>query len=232
MTTLDGVTSLNLAGQPGGGEISGLNLQDRLLMGLLRAVSDAVVVGSGTLRAVPRHLWTATRIYPPLKDTFQALRAQLGKSEHPLNVIVTSQGHLDLDLPVFRSAEVPTLIVSAPAGQQRLLAHDLPPRVRLAVGRSGTDLAVTAADVLAAIGASPGATVLVEGGPQLLSHFLAEHLLDELFLTLAPQIAGRDPTVERPGLVAGKLFAPGAPIWSTLASLKRGGSHLFLRYAL
>jgi riboflavin biosynthesis pyrimidine reductase len=46
--------------------------------------------------------------------------------------------------------------------------------------------------------------ILVEGGPLLMGDFFAERLLDELFLTLAPQIAGRDGSVERPGFVAGK----------------------------
>jgi len=56
-------------------------------------------------------------------------------------------------------------------------------------------------------------------------------LLDELFLTLSPQIAGRDTTIERPGLVTGTLFAPERPLWGILVSVKRGRSHLFLRYA-
>jgi riboflavin biosynthesis pyrimidine reductase len=61
--------------------------------------------------------------------------------------------------------------------------------------------------------------------------FLAEQCLDELYLTLAPQIAGRDGSIERPGLVAGKSFAPEHPLWGTLTGVKRGGNHLFLRYA-
>ena len=73
--------------------------------------------------------------------------------------------------------------------------------------------------------------VLVEGGPHLLGDFLAEGLLDELFLTLAPQVAGRDGATTRPGLVAGRTFAPEHPLWATLVGVKRGGSHLFLRYA-
>jgi hypothetical protein len=60
--------------------------------------------------------------------------------------------------------------------------------------------------------------------------FFAERQLDELFLTLAPQVAGRDDANARPGLVAGKQFAPEGPVWGTLVGLKRGGSHLFLRY--
>jgi riboflavin biosynthesis pyrimidine reductase len=73
--------------------------------------------------------------------------------------------------------------------------------------------------------------ILTEGGPRLFGDFLAEKYLDELFLTLAPQVAGRDGHIERPGLVAGKIFAPEHPLWGKLISLKRGGSHLFLRYA-
>jgi riboflavin biosynthesis pyrimidine reductase len=70
----------------------------------------------------------------------------------------------------------------------------------------------------------------VEGGPQLIGDFFAEACLDELFLTLAPQLAGRDSSSERPGLVAGKRFAPELPLWGSLVGVKRGGSHLFLRY--
>ncbi len=65
----------------------------------------------------------------------------------------------------------------------------------------------------------------------MLGDFFAEQLLDELFLTLAPQVAGRDASTEQPGLVAGQRFAPEHPLWGTLVSVKRGGSHLFLRYA-
>ena len=74
--------------------------------------------------------------------------------------------------------------------------------------------------------------ILVEGGPHLMADFLAQQYVDELFLTLAPQIAGRDDLSERPGLVAGKSFAPKHPLWGTLIEVKRGGSHLFLRYSL
>ena len=59
VTTLDGVVSLNAPGQAGGGEISGFNHHDHMVMGILRAVADAVIVGAGTLRASPRHLWIA-----------------------------------------------------------------------------------------------------------------------------------------------------------------------------
>ncbi len=50
VTTLDGVVALNETGHAGGGDISGFHQLDRMVMGLLRAVADAVIVGAGTLR--------------------------------------------------------------------------------------------------------------------------------------------------------------------------------------
>ena len=49
VTTLDGVVSLNVKGHLGGGDISGCSAEDRMVMGLLRAVADVVIVGAGTL---------------------------------------------------------------------------------------------------------------------------------------------------------------------------------------
>ena len=56
-------------------------------------------------------------------------------------------------------------------------------------------------------------------------------LLDELFLTLAPQIAGRIAGDQRLSLVMGRTFAPRSPLWGSLADLRRGERHLFLRYS-
>lgn len=229
VTTLDGVVAWNGPGQSGGGEISGRNPHDRLVMGLLRAVADAVVVGAGTLRTVPRHVWTAERVYPPLAEAYGRLRAALGKPAAPLNVIVTASGRLDPDLPVFRSGQVPALVVATAEGVRGLQSERLPPWVRVAAVEGVPR--VPARRVLQAIPAGPGQVVLVEGGPHLLGDFLAEGCLDELFLTLSPQIAGRDGSVERPGLVAGRSFAPDRPLWGTLLGVKRAGDHLFLRYA-
>jgi hypothetical protein len=51
VSTLDGVVSFNLPAQSEGTQISGLNKEDRFIMGLLRASVDAVMVAPGTLRA-------------------------------------------------------------------------------------------------------------------------------------------------------------------------------------
>lgn len=231
VSTLDGVVSLNIPGASGGGPISGENLQDHLVMGLLRAAADAVIVGAGTLRAVSReHRWTAAYMYPDLSDVYQQLRIRLGKPEPPLNVIVTASGELDLNRPLFQSGEVPVLIVTTTQGAARLCERSIPPAVRV-VGVQERSHLCARSIVQAVCEARPCQIILVEGGPQVLGDFFAEGLLDELFLTLAPQIAGRDAETSRPALVEGRQFAPEHPLWGRLVSVKRGGSHLFLRYA-
>src|SRR5918997_5898518 len=125
VSSLDGVVSLGIPGKAGGGEISGFNPHDRMVMGLLRAAADAVVIGAGTLRAAsPDHVWTAEYIYPPLADAYRELRAALGKPEPPLNVVVTGSGDIDLDRCLFRSTAVPSLIVTTTAGARRLQVRD------------------------------------------------------------------------------------------------------------
>jgi riboflavin biosynthesis pyrimidine reductase len=230
VTTLDGVVALNEPGHAGGGEISGWSRHDQMVMGLLRAMADAVIVGAGTLRSVPQHRWTAQYIYPPLADVYQQLRSSLGKPAPPLNVIVTAHGEVSLDLPVFQSGEVPVLLVTTAQGAERIRTQRLPPSMQLSSVKSAGSLSARA--ILEAVSrVRECEVILVEGGPQLMGDFFAGQSLDELFLTLAPQIAGRDGTVERPGLVMGKRFAPEHPLWGTLVSVKRGDSHLFLRYA-
>jgi riboflavin biosynthesis pyrimidine reductase len=231
VSSLDGVVALNTPGSlSGGGEISGFNNHDRMLMGLLRAIADAVIVGAGTLRSVPRHRWTAPAIYPALADAYQELRVHLGKPEPPLNVIVSAHGIVDLHLPVFQSGEAPALLVTTQVGLQRLSGQPLPEWVQMtAAAEVGS---ISAAAVLEAVNrVRQSDIILVEGGPLLMNDFLEERRLDDLFLTLAPQVAGRDDTTPRPGFVAGTLFAPEDPRWATLVSVHRGGSHLFLRYA-
>lgn len=229
VTTLDGVVSLNTRGHSGGGDISGSNRQDRMVMGLLCAIADVVIVGAGTLRAYPAHVWTAENIYPALADEYRQLRASLGKREPPLNVIVSASGKLDQRSPVFASGEVPALIVTTAAGAKRLHKQKSPDSLEIRAVRSQD--AIRARSILSQIAkVRSSSLILVEGGPQLLADFYAQQVIDEQFLTLAPQIAGRDDASERPGLVMGHTFAPRHPLWGTLVDLRRGGSHLFLRY--
>lgn len=228
-STLDGIVALDLKGRAGGSDISGDNSHDRWLMGLLRSVADYVLVGAGTLRSVPHHLWTGDHIFPDAADAYHALRTLLHKPPQPVNVIVTASGAVDLRLPVFASGKVRSVVLTTPAGARHLSSQEPPPSVQiLPVGRGQR---LSARSILGALPRpGPAPILLLEGGPHLLGDFLSEGLVDELFLTLAPQIAGRDPGTPRLGLVEGKAFAPGHPLWGRLRSLYQAGDHLFLRF--
>jgi riboflavin biosynthesis pyrimidine reductase len=231
VTSLDGVVSLNAKGHASGGDISGFSAQDRMVMGLLRAVADVVIIGSGTLTADPRHVWTDGAIFPELAKEYLKLSEALGKRGMPLNVIVSGSGRIDLRLPVFASGKVSALIVTTTAGAQRLREQSLPDSVEIRAIRRGAS-AIPAGAILDEVSrVSGGKVILVEGGPRLLGDFYASRLVNEQFLTLAPQIAGRDAGDRRLSLVMGKTFAPRHPLWGTLIDVRRGSRQLFLRYS-
>jgi riboflavin biosynthesis pyrimidine reductase len=230
VTTLDGVVSLNEKGHASGGDISGFSAEDRAVMGLLRAVADVIIVGSGTLDVDRRHVWTAERIYPPFASDYRRLRRALGKDATPLMVVVSGSGRIDLSLPLFSSGEMRSLIVTSVAGARRLRRQKAPEYVEIRTARGGN--AISAQSILGQVRrVNSGKLILVEGGPRLIGDFFAAGLLDEQFLTLAPQVAGREEGDRRLSLVMGRRFAPRAPLWGKLTDLRRSGSHLFLRYA-
>ena len=132
---------------------------------------------------------------------------------------------------MFVSGKVPALIITSAAGAKRLREQGTPGSVgiRAVRRRAGAIAASAILDEVCRV--SPGRLIFVEAGPRLLGDFYAEGLLDEQFLTLAPQIAGRDAGDGRLSLVMGKAFAPRDPLWGKLIDLRRGGNHLFLRYS-
>jgi riboflavin biosynthesis pyrimidine reductase len=234
VSTIDGIVSYRIPGQSGGGTISGSDDADRFIMGLLRSSVDAVVVGSRTVHEVsPKHLWIAEFIYPDAKEMYVDWRVNvLRKSRHPLAVVVTGTGKLELHRAVFRTPDVPVLIVTTEEGQREL-------------GRSGaTNLqsvqvitlaaeqgSISPADILRLLHSKFGVrTVLHEGGPNLFGKFVSAALVDELFLTISPQIAGRVQQTIRPGLVEGIEFLPETAPWLNLLSAKQKANHLYLRY--
>ncbi|HZC07494.1 MAG TPA: dihydrofolate reductase family protein [Ktedonobacterales bacterium] len=248
VASIDGVVAYNDPVPPGKGEISASDPHDRAAMGLLRALADAVIVGAGTLRAVPRHLWTPAYIYPPLATEYAALRAALGKPPAPLNVIVSGSGAVDTALPVFQRDDIATLLLTTRDSAARLAAQALGPRAQVRAidaaddGERGEGDAISALatldatlTTLAALSPNGGASqplILVEGGPRLLGGFVAEGLLDEQFLTIAPQLVGRDDQFHRPGLIEGRRLAPDHPRWARLVSARQAENFLFLRYRL
>jgi riboflavin biosynthesis pyrimidine reductase len=73
--------------------------------------------------------------------------------------------------------------------------------------------------------------VLSEAGPSLFGSLVASRLVDELFLTVSPLLAGRA-AAARPGLVEGVELVPQTRAAGRLRSVRTHGSHLFLRYSL
>jgi riboflavin biosynthesis pyrimidine reductase len=234
VSTLDGVVSFNLPGQSEGAQISHCNEEDRFIMGLLRASADAIVVGSGTLQAAgPHGSWLPEAVCPAAKDLYQQYRTEvLRKVEYPLVVIVTGTGGLDLTSAVFHTPGSRVLILTTEPGKQRLSQSGSGALDAVEVKALSTaEERISPSAILSLLRQEAGVELLLhEAGPTLFGEFLAGGVMDELFLTVAPQIAGRDAVHSRPGLVANLQFSPATAPWWRLISAKSARDFLFLRY--
>jgi riboflavin biosynthesis pyrimidine reductase len=235
--TLDGIVSLKIPHQSGGGVISGSNEEDRFIMALLRACADAVMVGAGTLHEDSGHLWTPEFIYPSMAEHFVELRTRLDKkSPRPLNVIVSGSGQINLAERVFWTPGVRALILTTPRGKAHLLRQGEPtlsPTTEVQV-LPGQD-ALRPHDIASTLYGEYGVNLLLhEGGPTFFSSFLTSRLVDELFLTVAPHIVGSGLLRERPPFAVAVNFAAQEALQGSLLSVKRPdiGGHLYLRYRL
>ncbi|MEV6318053.1 dihydrofolate reductase family protein [Streptomyces sp. NPDC051776] len=225
VASLDGVVDLGPEFPSSGSTISGREPADRFVMGLLRACADAVLIGAGTLRATPGHHWTPEHAYPAAATEFAELRHGLGRAAEPDLVVVTASGDIPADHPGLRAG---TLIATTRAGARRLDGRLPATCTILAVGE-GPGLPM--ADVLDAVRARGHTIVLTEGGPRVIGQLIGDSLLDELFLTVSPLLAGRADT-PRSGLVAGLELLPGVHKAAGLISARQRASYLFLRYRL
>ncbi len=230
VSTLDGVVALAGDGTTGGGEISGFFEPDRFVMGLLRGLADAVVVGAGTVRAAPRHRWVADHVQPKLGPEFAAWRRELALAEQPTTIVVTASGNLPTDHPGLVDPSIPVTVVTTRDGSARLAGLDLRPHIQIRVGREADR--VTPAEVIEAAEAAGARLVLTEGGPHLFGDLLSADLVDELFLTVSPQLAGRSGETSRLGLIEGTAFPSATTRWGRLRSVHRSHHHLFLRYVV
>jgi riboflavin biosynthesis pyrimidine reductase len=196
------------------------------MLALLRACADAVIVGAGTLREYPRARWTPEETAPDLAAELASLRSALAKPPRPLVVFVSRSGNVDLGLPVFASGD-PVLLMTTREGAARL--GNAPASVRV----HATDRAPNAREIVETVAhETNGRLLLTEGGPMVLGQFLRDRMLDEIFLTLAPQIAGRSAEERRIGLVEGIAFDPDQAPRAELLSVRRADDHLFFRYRL
>ena len=225
VASIDGVVALGPEYPSSGSAISGREPADRFVMGLLRALADAVLIGAGTLRATPGHRWTPSHVWPASESEFAQLRRDRDSEPVPELVVVTARG----DLPRLHPAlQAGALVVTTSAGAQRL-RDSVPPSSTVVVVGDGPTLALE--DVLATVRSRGHELVLTEGGPRLLGQLATAGLLDELFLTVSPVLAGREGG-SRPGLIEGAELLPGRSEPAQLLSLRRHRSYLFLRYRL
>jgi riboflavin biosynthesis pyrimidine reductase len=234
VSTLDGVVSYEIKGQAGGSTISGSDPADRFIMGLLRASADAVMVGARTVHdASPQSLWIPEYTDTDAKHLYAEYRANvLHKPEYPLLVVVSGSGKLELERAIFRTPEVRTVVITTSAGRDALtrVGATKLPSVQIHALDPGCGTIAPLA-MLRLLYAQHGVTRLLhEGGPTLFGQFMAAEAVDELFLTLSPQIAGRASDALRSALVQGTKFMPECAPWFQLLSVKQSADHLYLRY--
>jgi riboflavin biosynthesis pyrimidine reductase len=200
------------------GTISGA--ADRALFHALRAPVDGVLVGAGTIR---------TERYGRLitDPAVRALRAERGLPPEPLACIVSGRLALDGDTPLLQEPEARVAILTSSAAS-------LPPGgasveyVRPGAGQGQLDLAAALHELAERFAIR---TLLCEGGPHLARELLAAGLLDELFLSLSPLLAGGEPAGgEALRILAGTELDPPATL--ELLDVQRSDSYLFLRYGV
>ena len=155
---------------------------DRAVFRLMRELADVVVVGAGTVRV-------ETYSGAQLGVAERQRRCARGQHEVPPIAIVTRSADLDHGLPVFTQTEVPPLLLTTreAAADARARYAGLAEVYDCSAADTGDVDLGAALRTLAALGLI---RVLAEGGPSLLGTFIADGLLDELCLTIAPMLVG------------------------------------------
>ena len=206
IATLDGRAAVGGSTRPLGGPA------DLEMLLELRVLADAVMVGTGTLRAegYGRLLRRAER---------RARRTALGLAADPPAVLVSRELDLPWEAPLFHAAGQPVLIYTR-------ASEGSVPQTAAPIEVVALD-ALEPAAVLADLRRRGIAVLLCEGGPTLNSWLLAGGAVDELFLTLASVLSGDD---REPTILGGPGLVP--PMHARLEWVLRNGSDLFLRYGL
>lgn len=230
VTTIDGVATFERSAARGAAAVSRGSATDRLLMAMLRAAADVILIGAGTLRVTGGHRWTAGTLVPELAAELDAARARATGSARPPALVIASAGG---DIPTGHAAfgpDVEAMVVTSAAGAERLGRP--PANLRVVVAAEAGP--VPPEELLAVIERELAPRlILTEGGPLLLGSLLSAGLVDQLFQTVTPVIAGRTAEASRPGLVDGWAAAADAAPRASLLSLRRDPDDaLFLRYRL
>ncbi|MFN2465600.1 MAG: dihydrofolate reductase family protein [Candidatus Dormibacteria bacterium] len=221
--SIDGVVALPGV-ESSGSALSAKNAADRFVMALLRASASAVLIGAGTLRDSPGHHWTAEHIFPQLAEEFIEARATLGLAPRPRLVVVSAGGAVDVNHPAIRAGAT---FLTTRAGAERLK----PAMPGSCDVRTWDQERVPMAEALGWLRELGHARILSEAGPKIMGQLVAERLLDDLFVTVSPVLAGRDGG-GRPGLVEGVEVLPQRRLEARLAGARQSGDYLLMRYSL
>lgn len=169
---------------------------DHVVFDLVRALSDVVVVGAGTVRGEG---------YGPLSapEHLAHVRADAGIAPVLPLVVVTNHAEVPERL---RGAAPGRVLLATHAGAEALdSARSLLGEDNVLVcGRSHVD----PESLLTQLGQRGWSRVLTEGGPHLLSTFVGAGVIDELCLSITPVVVGGDGPRMTQGLSLSAGFAP------------------------
>lgn len=170
----------------------------------LRSICDAVLVGAGTVRADD-----------------PALTARVPEGRNPLRVILDSRLEIAPEARVF-SEPGRTLVACGPQAEGGRAARLAEAGAEILACRATPEGRVDLDDLLARLGAKGIVSVLVEGGTEVFSSFLAAGKIDRLLLYLAPKVFGEGPSWTR-GPVA---ETPAEALGLALRSVRQVGEDL------
>jgi riboflavin biosynthesis pyrimidine reductase len=183
---------------------------DRAAFHLLRSQVDAILAGTGTLRA--ENYGRLVR-----DPQLEARRRAQGRRAQPLAVVVSRSGEVPWEIPLL-SDPASRAVVFAPAGTEMPATGAQLTRAPLG---DPDDLRA----MLTVLRAQHGVrSLLCEGGPRLFGALLAAERVDELFLTLAPTLAGGGELPVSTG------HGPAEPLELHLVSALSADGTLLLRY--
>jgi riboflavin biosynthesis pyrimidine reductase len=185
---------------------------DKRVFGILRVLTDVILVGSGTAHA---------ENYKPARPRPSLASLRDGRPAAAPIALVTGTLALDLTAPLFTqaAADSRTIVITSAASDKDLRAETAKVADVIVAGDDTVDLAAAVRELA---GRGLG-RVLCEGGPHLFGDLAAAGLVDELCLSLSPTLAG-------PG--AGRIIAGPASAARpmTLKQVLADDDFLFLRY--
>jgi riboflavin-specific deaminase-like protein len=195
------------------------NEADKQLFHGLRTAVDAVMAGAGTVRV--------ERYGRLVRDEHRReIRREHGLAEEPLACIVSGRLALSSEIPLLADPRARVAILTTSAAS---LAKDC--RASIDYVRSARDGTLDLSGAMHELHERFGVrTLLCEGGPHLNAQLMSEGLVDELFLSLSPKLAGGDAMSEALRILSGPELDP--PVTLELVAVLEHDSHLFLRYRI